>query len=163
MLQNRRTFIFLMRQLGGQDMKIRDIKRFEGLEKVHSKYIIYCDVKKCIMVENLDEGDAGGPYYYASDGRLTEIFGYAKRDSREKLLIEYVSFDSLIPGDFFVCDSDVYCTIRWKGKISAQICKYDQKVRRFRPDVIVGRIRIASQVPDSFFDKAYNFIEKILR
>ncbi len=142
-------------------MKIRGIKRFERLENVHEKYSVYYDINKCIMVENLSEKNRGGLYYYAPDGHLTEIFGYSKRDSWEKLMIDYVSFDSLVPGDFFISGDDVYCAVRWKGKIAAQVCKYDEKVRRFKADAVVARIEVASSLPDSFFDKAYNLVTKI--
>lgn len=141
-------------------MKRKGIKEFKNMKKIHEKYFIYCDMRKRIVVENISDEGAGGPFLYSVSDGLTEIFGWDKHNPNEELMVLDLSLDSLKPGSFFIYRDDVYCVVKIKGKIRAQICDYTGKFVYFPDETVVKQIKIASDVPDALCDKIYNFFLK---
>ena len=137
-------------------MKRKCIKEFENMEKIHEKYFIYCDMKKRIVVENISDNGASGPFIYLPRDGLTEIFGWDKSNPDEKLLVIDLSLDSLKPGDFFIYGDEVYCLVKIREKLRAQICDYTGKFVYFPSDTVIKQIKIASDMPDTILDKIYN-------
>ena len=139
-------------------MKQKNIRRYKEMENIRKKYVIYCDTKKRIIVENITEDGACGPLVYVEKAKLTDLCPMPISKEDEQLLVVKLSADSLKEGDFFIWNDEVYCLIRTTDNINvAQICDLTGDCTNIPDDVIVDKIEIASNVPDSALDKIAKF------